>query len=139
MARAGRKEKYDRDTMLERVEFLGGLGLQIKDICHVIGISVPVYYRYIKEKPEFKEAVRRGRAKANAQVTRALFKSASEGNVQAQMFWLKHRSQEEWLIEDDEKTDEKEYIVFQLPEAEPKVKQIELDSAPKTGKIPKTL
>ena len=42
------------------------------------------------------EAIKTGQAKGIAAVTNYLMKSASEGNVTAQIFYLKNRSPENW-------------------------------------------
>ena len=42
------------------------------------------------------DAIKRGEAKGLAKVTNSLFKSANEGNVTAQIFYLKNRDVNSW-------------------------------------------
>ena len=45
---------------------------------------------------EFSDAIKNGRAKGIGTITNALFESAVNGSVPAQIFYLKNRDQENW-------------------------------------------
>ena len=45
---------------------------------------------------DFEDAIKRGTAKGLAQVTNSLFTSANDGNVTAQIFYLKNRDSNAW-------------------------------------------
>lgn len=87
----GRPAKF-KDYMLEQAEKLGALGLTYSQICNVLDISHETFARWRRKNPEFDEALRRGRDKADAQVISSLYKNATEKmNLGAQCFWLKNR------------------------------------------------
>lgn len=54
-------------------------------IAHLVGCAETTIQKY------FSEELKEGRKIANAKVVGALFKSAMEGNVSAQIFWCKTR------------------------------------------------
>ena len=45
---------------------------------------------------DFEDAIKRGKAKGIAQVTNSLFTSATDGNVTAQIFYLKNQDPKTW-------------------------------------------
>lgn len=82
---------------LEQIEALGGMGLTIDEICQYLGVTKKTLYKRMKDQPEVGEAVERGRVRANTQVTRALFKRATEGNdTTAAIWWQKNREPHKW-------------------------------------------
>lgn len=83
-------------TMPEQVEQLAKLGLTMKQIAGCIGYSRAHLYRLKDSKRDIRDALKRGRAKGLSIVTNALYTSALEGNVTAQIFYLKNRSPNEW-------------------------------------------
>lgn len=118
MARPSKYGKID----LEQVEKLAGLGLIDTEIASVLGISESTLNNY-KKKPEFLEALKRGKLKADAVVIESLYKRATgyEHNAvkifmpagaskpiyapyvehyppdsTAMIFWLKNRRVHEW-------------------------------------------
>lgn len=80
----------------ERAEYLAGQGLSKKQIAYCLGIGESTLYEKQKKDPEFMEALKRGQAKGLETVTNALFESAKDGNVTAQIFYLKNRDPEAW-------------------------------------------
>ena len=67
-----------------------------EQIAEKLGIKKSTFYNYVKDYPDFADAVERGKNKANANVENALYQSATKGNVKAQIFWLAHRRPETW-------------------------------------------
>src|SRR5215831_18116797 len=74
------------DAMREKVQYLAGLGVPQDDIAKIIGCAPKTL------RTRFREELDRGVAEANAMVAGYLFNSAKEGNVSAQIFWLKTRA-----------------------------------------------
>ena len=92
--KVGRK-RIDLD--LEKVERLAAQGLGTTQIARALGVSWSTIDRNRKRSANFEDAIKRGEAKGLAEVTNALFSSAQEGNVTAQIFYLKNRDTENWM------------------------------------------
>ena len=71
-------------------------GLVDEQIAHNMGISVATLYNWKKEHLEILEALKKGKEVADYEVENALHKTALEGNVTAQIFWLKNRKPDKW-------------------------------------------
>jgi len=71
------------DGMREKVQYLAGLGVPQDDIAKIVGCAPKTL------RKRFREELDRGVAEANAMVAGYLFNSAKQGNVSAQIFWLK--------------------------------------------------
>jgi len=65
------------------VQYLAGLGVPQDDIAKIVGCAPKTL------RKRFREELDRGVAEANAMVAGYLFNSAKQGNVSAQIFWLK--------------------------------------------------
>ena len=74
------------DGMREKVQYLAGLGVPQDDIAKIVGCAPKTL------RKRFREELDRGVAEANAMVAGYLFNSAKQGNVSAQIFWLKTRA-----------------------------------------------
>ena len=83
-------------TLEEQVEVLAGKGLTMKQIANCLGFGRTKLYRLKDNKKDIRDALKRGRAKGLTLVANALYTSALEGNVTAQIFYLKNRSPNEW-------------------------------------------
>ena len=83
------------------VERLAAQGLTQEQICSCIGISTATLYKYKKLDKDFAEALKRGQHRGIEAVTNALFQSAVEGNLGAQVFYLKNRGKEDWKDKQD--------------------------------------
>ena len=82
---------------LEQVENLASRGLGTTQIARALGVSWNTIDRNRKRLGEFEEALKRGKARGLAQVTNALFESATEKNsVVAQIFYLKNQDPKIW-------------------------------------------
>lgn len=95
-----KKRKKGRPSKLEQidlkqVEALAGLGLKDTEIANVLGVSEKTLNTY-KKNPYFLQSLKTGKDKADANVARALYNNAINGNVTAQIFWLKNRRKEDW-------------------------------------------
>ena len=69
-----------------QVETLAAYGIPETDISWVVNIDPKTLRKYYRAELDF------GETKANAQVAGFLFNSARNGNVTAQIFWLKTRA-----------------------------------------------
>lgn len=91
--KAGRK-RINLD--LEQVENLASRGLGTTQIARALGVSWDTIDRNRKRSAEFEDALKRGQARGLAQVTNSLFTSATDGNVTAQIFYLKNQDPKTW-------------------------------------------
>ena len=92
--KSGRKRiKLD----LDQVETLAARGLGTSQIARAMGVSWNTIDRNRKRSEDFEESIKRGKARGLAQVTNALFESATEKNsVVAQIFYLKNQDPKIW-------------------------------------------
>lgn len=84
------------DELLKKVQGLAARGLTRKQISASLGISESLRCRLMNNEPEFKEALETGEAQGISLVTSYLMNSARDGNVTAQIFYLKNRDPENW-------------------------------------------
>ena len=77
---------------LKKIEHMAGLGLNLNQISHVMGISETTLDRRIAKDPEIKGAILRGRSVASYAVRNTAYKLAVSGTCYAMtIFWLKCR------------------------------------------------
>ena len=81
---------------IEQVERLASQGLGNTQIARALGVSWDTLDRNRKRSAEFEEALKRGQARGLATVTNSLYQSANDGNVTAQIFYLKNRDSNAW-------------------------------------------
>ena len=81
-----RKAFVVNQAMREKVRHLAGVGVRQDDIAKIVGCAPKTLRKRCREDLD------RGVAEANAMVSGCLFASAKEGNVTAQIFWLKSRA-----------------------------------------------
>src|SRR5215472_9656355 len=74
------------DAVCEKVRYLAGVGVRQDDSAKIIGCSPKTLRKRCRDDLD------RGVAEANATVSGYLFAAAKEGNVTAQIFWLKSRA-----------------------------------------------
>lgn len=72
-----------------KIEELASTGLTIEQVANNLGVSRQTFYNKAKENSEIMESYERGKAKGINAITNALFKKALQGNVSAQIFFLK--------------------------------------------------
>jgi hypothetical protein len=81
------RRPHEPDPGLRRqVEAMAAYGIPEFDIARVVGIDPKTLRKYYFDELDL------GSTKANAQVAGFLFNSARNGNVSAQIFWLKTRA-----------------------------------------------
>ena len=94
MNKTGRPPFVIDEAVCKKAEALAAQGLSHKDIAHSLGISYQTFNEKSKDYPEFSDAIQSGKSKGLAQVTNALFKKATEGDVVAMKYYLNNRSPE---------------------------------------------
>lgn len=100
MGRISDYDIWEKDGILEDklilIEGWKREGLSDEQIAHNLGISESSMDSYKKKYPRFLGAIKKGKEVVDFEVENALFKSAMEGNVTAQIFWLKNRKKNDW-------------------------------------------
>lgn len=71
-------------------------GLTIEQISKNMGIDDATLYRWKNKSNDICEALKRGKEVVDFEVENALFQNAINGNVTAQIFWLKNRKKNQW-------------------------------------------
>ena len=74
------------EAVREKVRHLAGIGVRQDDIARIVGCAPKTLRKRCRDDLD------RGVAEANALVSNSLFAAAKEGNVTAQIFWLKTRA-----------------------------------------------
>jgi hypothetical protein len=82
----GRRAHQPDPSQRRQVEALAAYGIPEADISRVVAIDPKTLRKHYREELDL------GETKANAQVAGFLFNSAKNGNVTAQIFWLKTRA-----------------------------------------------
>ena len=77
---------------LEKIEDLAAKGLTLEQIAAALGIDVRTLYNHRKKFRGVGEAISRGAANGIATIANKLFEAANNGNVTAQIFFLKARA-----------------------------------------------
>lgn len=75
-------------SQLELIENLSGLGCNVSDICHIIGVSRATFYRRMALFPIIAETLERGKSKAKAKLLNTLYQMASMQDMRALAFAL---------------------------------------------------
>jgi hypothetical protein len=82
----GRRAHRPDPALRRQVEAMAAYGIPETDISRVVGVDPKTLRKHYREELDL------GETKANAQVAGFLFNAARNGNVTAQIFWLKTRA-----------------------------------------------
>ena len=82
----GRRAHQPDPAQRRQVEAMAAYGIPETDISRVVGVDPKTLRKHYRDELDL------GETKANAQVAGFLFNSARNGNVTAQIFWLKTRA-----------------------------------------------
>src|SRR5215212_5838698 len=82
----GRRSHKPDPAQRRQVEAMAAYGIPETDIARVVNIDPKTLRKHYRDELDL------GSTKANAQVAGFLFNSARNGNVTAQIFWLKTRA-----------------------------------------------
>lgn len=104
-------------------------GSTLDEIAENIGVSVRTLFLWRANKPEFFQALKKAQNIADKIVEESLFRTAVEGNVTAQIFWLKNRQPEQWR--------DKQSIETLGPDGKPVQATTVILQIPSNGKEPK--
>jgi len=97
----------------DKVETLAAQGLTLQQIAHHVGMQRQRFYDRKRSDPRIADAVKRGQARGQASVTNSLYTQATEnGNVLAQIFWLKNRAG--WTDKQEVSADQKAPLQVQV-------------------------
>lgn len=91
-------------------------GLTNEQIANNIGINVKTLYEWKNKESNISNALKKGKEVIDFEVENALLKSALEGNVTAQIFWLKNRKKEQWREKQEFSSDQELEKLDQLLE-----------------------
>lgn len=89
----GRPPFQITDKVLYEVETYAGRGLNKQQIADAIGIHIDTLIEKCKSFPEFSDAINRGKSLGISRVAERLLENVDNGNVQAQIFYLKVQGQ----------------------------------------------
>ena len=76
-------------------------GLTYEQIAHNMGIGLTTLKEWRQKEPTISATLKKGREVVDFEVENALLKNALEGNVTAQIFWLKNRKKDHWREKQD--------------------------------------
>ncbi len=82
----GRRAHQPDPAKRRQVEAMAAYGIPEPDIARVVGVDPKTLRKHYREELDL------GETKANAQIAGFLFNAARNGNVTAQIFWLKTRA-----------------------------------------------
>ena len=83
-------------------------GLTEEQISTNMGIGRTTLYEWKQKEPNIANTLKKGREVVDFEVENALLKNALDGNVTAQIFWLKNRKKEQWREKIEVNDEEKE-------------------------------
>lgn len=117
----GRPGKYETHVLprLDEVADWCRNGATNAEIADRLGIAMSSFCEYQNKHAEFSEVLKKTKDFVDGQVENALLKAALEGNITAQIFWLKNRRPQKWREKVDDKptgNNEAAVIVDDVPE-----------------------
>ena len=112
----GKYQEWLEPEGLLKIEGWARDGLTEEQIAHNMGISRETLNQWKKQFSDISDTLKRGKEVVDYMVENALFKNAIEGNVTAQIFWLKNRKPDKWRDkpEGESVKDENEIIKIEL-------------------------
>ena len=81
---------------LEKVAVIASMGLTDEEIAIILDISPRTLNYWKRTNPGFLQSLKRGKLKADFQITQSLYQKAKNGDTTAQIFWLKNRRPDLW-------------------------------------------
>lgn len=117
-------DEWLEDDKLILLEGWARDGLTYEQIAKNIGIDTSTLWDWRKKQPNISNVLKKGREVVDFEVENALLKNALDGNVTAQIFWLKNRKKEQWREKVDiENMNTKNGVMEDLVEALKNVKK----------------
>ncbi len=106
MAGNGKYKQWLTKEGLIRIQGWARDGLTDEQIAKNMNIGLTTFYEWKKRYPEFRESLKENKDVVDRKVENALLKNALNGNVTAQIFWLKNRKPNEWREKREAETNE---------------------------------
>lgn len=106
MAGNGKYKYWISEEGLIRIQGWARDGLTNNQIAEKIGISKQTFYDWLKKYPDLSDSLKENKDVVDRKVENALLKNALNGNVTAQIFWLKNRKPNEWREKREAETNE---------------------------------
>lgn len=100
-------EEWKEPDKIILLEGWARAGLSQDQIAKNMGIGRTTLYEWKAKAPYIQNAIKKGKEVVDYEVENALLKSALEGNITAQIFWLKNRKPKEWREKIEVKEDVK--------------------------------
>lgn len=82
MSNAGRRRKYDPETMPAKAEEYAKSGYLDKQIAEKFGIRATTFCAWLNKYPELQESLKKGREAANVELKQAMLKTAAGYDVE---------------------------------------------------------
>lgn len=93
MAHPGGRPPFEiTEEVIKQAEFHASRGLTLEQIARSLGIAYYTLHKKTQKFGELDDAIKRGQAKGIATIANALFNAAKNGNITAQIFYLKCRA-----------------------------------------------
>lgn len=92
----GKYEYWLTPEGLTKLEGWARDGATDEQIAKHMKISLATLYNWKRDHLDILEALKKGKEVVDFQVENALLKNAMDGNVTAQIFWLKNRRPDKW-------------------------------------------
>ncbi len=107
-----RPSKYETHVAprLEEIKDWCCNGATDEEIAKRLGISRDSLYEYKKQFSDFSDILKKNKDFVDLEVENALLQSALNGNITAQIFWLKNRRPDKWRDKPTEEKDERESV-----------------------------
>ena len=102
--------------LLKKVEGLASTGLTIAQIASCLDWSIETIYKKKRLNTELADAIKKGQDKGIATMTNALFQSGKQGNLGAQIFYLKNRAGWRDKFDEEIKPSAPPSIIINVPE-----------------------
>lgn len=96
MAGNGKYKYWISEEGLIRIQGWARDGLTNKQIAEKIGVAPKTFYDWLKRYSNLCNSLKENKDVVDRKVENALLKNALNGNVTAQIFWLKNRKPNEW-------------------------------------------
>lgn len=118
MAKSKANEWLEEDK-LTLLEGWARDGLTDEQIANNIGISRSTLFEWRKNNQDISNALKKGKEVVDYEVENALLQNALNGNITAQIFWLKNRKKAQWRdkVEYENTGENKNGVIEDLVEA----------------------
>lgn len=100
----GRPNKYDTHVAPRLSEIADWVrnGATDRDVAERLDIAMSTFYEYKLQYSDFSEVLKKTRDVVDGEVENALLRNALNGNITAQIFWLKKRRPTQWRDKPDD-------------------------------------